>query len=144
MARKSLPPIRIPTRPVEVPPTVFQRVQSILEQARAQVARSINTEMVRAYWLIGREIIEEEQRGRSRAGYGDELIAQLSVRLQAEFRRGFTVKFDGIWHDFFKAIWHHSPINGLSVGGLVDSPLLCCRESIHGDDAASAQRPLGG
>jgi hypothetical protein len=32
--------------------------------------------MVRAYWLIGREIVEEEQRGRARAGYGDQLIAQ--------------------------------------------------------------------
>ena len=29
--------------------------------------------MVRAYWLVGRESVEEEQRGRKRAGYGDEL-----------------------------------------------------------------------
>src|SRR5262249_45970629 len=68
----------------------FQRIQAILEQARAQVARSVNTEMVRAYWLVGREIVEEEQRGRERAGYGDELIAQLSDRLQEVFGRGFT------------------------------------------------------
>ena len=45
--------------------TVYQRIQEILEQARSQLARTVNTEMVRAYWLIGREIVEEEQRGRS-------------------------------------------------------------------------------
>ena len=68
----------------------MQRIRAILEQARARIARSVNSEMVRAYWLVGREIVEEEQRGRSRAGYGDELIAQLSARLQAIFGRGFT------------------------------------------------------
>ena len=38
-----------------------------LTRARDQVARSVNTEMVRAYWLVGREIVEEEQRGESRS-----------------------------------------------------------------------------
>ena len=86
MARKQ-PPSR---RTEAVPAALFGRIQAILEQARAQVARSVNTEMVRAYWLVGREIVEEEQRGRERAGYGDELIAQLSDRLRAVFDRGFT------------------------------------------------------
>lgn len=86
MPRKSLPA----TGSGEVPSTVLKRIQAILEQARAQVARSVNTEMVRAYWLVGLEIVEEEQRGRVRAGYGDALIAGLSARLQAIFGRGFT------------------------------------------------------
>ena len=46
--------------------------------------------MVRAYWLVGREIVEEEQHGSARAGYGEELMDQLSARLQADFRRGFN------------------------------------------------------
>jgi predicted nuclease of restriction endonuclease-like (RecB) superfamily len=76
-----------PTPPVE---TIYRRIQAILDQARAQVARSVNTQMVRAYWLIGRELVEEEQRGRARAAYGEELIVQLAARLQAEFGRGYT------------------------------------------------------
>jgi len=86
MAKKQLPSRR--TGPVQA--ALFERIRAILEQARAQVARSVNVEMVRAYWLVGREIVEEEQRGRARAGYGDELIAQLSERLRAAFDRGFT------------------------------------------------------
>jgi len=36
---------------------IFERVVSILEQARANVVRSVNNNMVIAYWLIGREIV---------------------------------------------------------------------------------------
>ncbi len=38
---------------------LFGRVVSILETSRANVVRSVNSEMVAAYWLIGREIVEE-------------------------------------------------------------------------------------
>ena len=68
----------------------YARVRTILADARAAATRMVNTEMARAYWLIGREIVEEEQRGQARAGYGDALIAQLSDRLQREFGRGFA------------------------------------------------------
>jgi predicted nuclease of restriction endonuclease-like (RecB) superfamily len=44
-----------------------------------------------ANWLIGREIVEEEQRGKERAGYGQELLRQLSGRLRKEFGAGFSV-----------------------------------------------------
>jgi predicted nuclease of restriction endonuclease-like (RecB) superfamily len=67
-----------------------QRIHDILEQARRQVLRSVNTEMVRAYWLIGREIVEEEQQGQARAGYGEALISQLAAELQARFGKGYT------------------------------------------------------
>ncbi len=68
----------------------FARVRAILADARAAATRTVNSEMVRAYWLIGRAIVEGEQQGQARAGYGEELIEQLSARLQAEFGRGFA------------------------------------------------------
>jgi hypothetical protein len=42
---------------------LFDRVVSILEQARANVVRTVNNSMVIAYWLIGREIVQEIQGG---------------------------------------------------------------------------------
>jgi hypothetical protein len=69
---------------------LYRQVREILEQARVAAARSVNTGMVRAYWLIGRKVIEEEQQGSTRAGYGDELIDQLSARLRVDFGRGFN------------------------------------------------------
>lgn len=70
---------------------LFSRVREILDAARAGVARTVNTTQVAANWLIGREIVEEEQRGRRRAGYGAKLLADLSTRLNAEFGRGYSV-----------------------------------------------------
>lgn len=41
--------------------TLFDRVVQILEQAHSNVVQSVNTNMVTAYWLIGREIVIEVQ-----------------------------------------------------------------------------------
>ena len=49
----------------------------------------VNTEMVVCYWQIGRLIVEEEQRGKTRAIYGKGLIKELSTKLSLEFGRGF-------------------------------------------------------
>ena len=68
---------------------LYTRVREILEQARSRVAHAINTEMVQAYWLIGREIVLEEQKGKARAGYGETLLQNLAGRLSRDFGRGF-------------------------------------------------------
>jgi predicted nuclease of restriction endonuclease-like (RecB) superfamily len=74
----------------QVNDTLYQRVAEILEVARGQVARTVNTAMVHAYWLIGREIVEVQQQGSARAGYGDELVRMLARRLASRFGRGFS------------------------------------------------------
>lgn len=62
---------------------LYERVAQILEQSRGRVARSVNTAMVQAYWLVGREIVEVEQAGEQRAGYGQNVLARLAARLRA-------------------------------------------------------------
>ena len=68
---------------------IYQQIREVLMQARGRALQAVNTEMVVCYWQIGRLIIEEEQRGETRAVYGKGLIKELSVRLSAEFGRGF-------------------------------------------------------
>ena len=46
--------------------------------------------MVVAYWLIGREIVEEEQKGQKRADYGKAVIEDLSKRLTQRYGKGFS------------------------------------------------------
>ena len=75
------------------PPTsgdLFARVASILEQARGNVVRSVNANMVLAYWLICREIVLEIQRGEDRAEYGKQIIENLYSRLTDKYGRGFS------------------------------------------------------
>lgn len=72
-------------------PLLFDRVRDILESARSNIARTVNTTQVVANWLIGREIVEEEQQGKRRAGYGAELLRELAARLKADFGSGYGV-----------------------------------------------------
>jgi hypothetical protein len=71
---------------------LFARVVEIIEAARGHVSRSVNTAIVQAYWLIGREIVEVEQYGEKRAGYGDEVIERLAQRLAASVGQGFGAR----------------------------------------------------
>ncbi len=59
------------------------------KRGRHQALQAVNAEMVRAYWEIGREIVEEEQRGQARADYGKSLLQNLSKQLTQEFGKGF-------------------------------------------------------
>jgi predicted nuclease of restriction endonuclease-like (RecB) superfamily len=70
--------------------SLFDRVASILQQARANVVRAVNANMALAYWLIGREIVQALQGGESRAEYGKQIIEELSGRLKNHFGRGFS------------------------------------------------------
>lgn len=70
---------------------LYGRIRDILESARSHIARTVNTTQVVANWLIGCEIVEEEQQGKKRAGYGTELLADLAARLKADFGAGYGV-----------------------------------------------------
>jgi len=70
--------------------TLFADIAGVIEDARRASARAVNALMTATYWLIGRRIVEVEQRGRARAGYGEALLVRLSADLTARFGRGFS------------------------------------------------------
>lgn len=69
---------------------LYDTINQIIEEARKTVYRTANFTMVQAYWNIGRVIVEEEQNGKERAKYGQEVIAQLALKLTQKHGRGFT------------------------------------------------------
>lgn len=70
--------------------SLADRVIALIESARQKTVTAINVAMVYTYYEIGRQIVEEEQGGRKRAGYGDRVIAELSRRLTARYGRGWS------------------------------------------------------
>lgn len=88
---------------------LMNRVVSILDQARVNVLRAVNSNMVIAYWLIGREIVQALQGGEDRADYGNRLLAQLSDSLKQRYGRGFSVTNLKYFRLFFKAYAQRSP-----------------------------------
>jgi hypothetical protein len=93
-------PVSLPGR--EKAP-LYERIRQILESARTRVARTVNTTQVVANWLIGREIVEEEQEGKKRAGYGEQLITELSEKLQKDFGVGYGTTNLKLFRQFFLA-----------------------------------------
>ena len=93
-------PVRLPGRK-KTP--LYERIRQILESARTRVARTVNTTQVVANWLIGREIVEEEQEGKKRAGYGEQLITELSEKLQKDFGVGYGTTNLKLFRQFFLA-----------------------------------------
>ncbi len=69
--------------------TLYRQVSDILNAARDRAWQSVNAAMIRAYWNVGRVIVEEEQAGRERADYGKRVIGDLAERLRKEFGKGF-------------------------------------------------------
>lgn len=53
------------------------------------MVRTVNTTQVVANWLIGREIVEQEQHGAKRAEYGERLMHDLAARLHQDFGSGY-------------------------------------------------------
>jgi predicted nuclease of restriction endonuclease-like (RecB) superfamily len=68
---------------------VYERIRAVLQEGRARAYNSINREMIKCYWDVGRIIVEEEQAGEQRADYGIRLMEGLSSRLQAHYGRGY-------------------------------------------------------
>ena len=65
-------------------------IKEIILQSRQYVKNHINYAMIYAYWLIGKRIVLQEQKGEIRAEYGKEIIKNLSEELTKEFGKGFS------------------------------------------------------
>lgn len=103
--------------------SLYVRIRQILESARIRVARSVNTTQVVVNWLIGREIVDEEQKGKRRAPYGDRVLLQLAKQLKREYGDGYGLtnlklcrKFFLIYPDLVP------PAKGHTVRDLLVSP----------------------
>jgi len=81
----------------------YESIADVLRTARGKAFRAVNTVMVEAYWNVGRMIVEEEQQGKERAGYGEALMRNLSERLTLDFGKGFNVSNLWAFRQFYLA-----------------------------------------
>ena len=71
---------------------IYSEIKETLLLSRNQAYSAVNFAMVQAYWQIGRIIVEHEQNGNARAGYGKSVLQELSSRLTKDFGKGFSVR----------------------------------------------------
>lgn len=70
---------------------IFEDIKQIMLAAKGNIAYQVNTQLINAYWQIGRIIVEYEQNSEERATYGKRLLGELSKELTYEFGTGFSV-----------------------------------------------------
>ncbi len=117
--------------------TLFDRVVQILEQARSNVVQSVNTNMVTAYWLIGREIVVEIQGGEERAEYGKKVIETLSLQLTEQYGKGFSAQTLWNFRQFYQV--YAKRLNILSPTGREFAGIS--KLSLPGRESQGVQNP---
>jgi len=95
----------------------YKSIADVLRTARSNAYRAVNFVMVEAYWNVGRMIVEEEQQGKERAGYGEALIRSLSEQLTLDFGKGFGVSNLFAFRQFYLAFPIFRTPCGISAGG---------------------------
>lgn len=91
-------------RKVTFDDTFLTEVKNIVEQGRQQAYASVSQVMIETYWKIGERIVLQEQKGKERADYGTQLIAQLSEELTRTFGKGFSGRYLRAFRQFYLAV----------------------------------------
>ena len=68
---------------------LYSEIKNVLTSARNNAVMAVNTSMVKAYWAVGKLIVDA-QGGELKAAYGANLIDRLAERLTKELGKGFT------------------------------------------------------
>ena len=84
-----------------IPGALLREIRDLINAARSQAQRQVNSLLVYTNFEIGRRIVEHEQGGKARAGYGEGTLKQLSMSLTAEFGKGFSVRNLRLIRQFF-------------------------------------------
>ena len=69
---------------------LLEKISGSFAAGQRRVAQAVNTGIVKTYWEIGRHIVEFEQKGNLRAGYGEKLLGSLSHDLKTRHGKGFS------------------------------------------------------
>ena len=137
--------------PISMPPTksnsasnyegLVADLSRLLEDARRVSARAVNSVMTATYWEFGRRIVEFEQGGEKRAGYGEGLIDRLADDLSRRFGRGFSYPNLSKFRQFYLA---YSDRSILSTSSRESPAAILSTLSIESSRAESSRGQLGG
>jgi len=74
----------------QVKNSLFNSIKSLIEEAKQQIVRNVNHIIVYTHFEIGKMIVEDEQKGKERAGYAEKTLIKLSADLTTEYGNGYS------------------------------------------------------
>lgn len=87
----------------------IKQAVNLLQAARQQAVRQTNSLMVFTYFHLGKIIVVQEQKGKAKAKYGEQMIDQLSNVLTKEFGEGFSPRNLASIRLFYLTFQHKHP-----------------------------------
>jgi DUF1016 N-terminal domain len=81
--------------PIEGDDSIVSELSDLIDSARRASARSVNAVITATYWEIGQRLVESEQRGKKRAGYGEALLERWAADLTTKFGRELARETSG-------------------------------------------------
>jgi hypothetical protein len=82
----------MPSREIIIRKQFVTEIKTIIGHARESAIRSVDLQRVLMYWHISQRIFEEEQQGKKRAGYGENLVRNLPKEIEPEYGSGWSEK----------------------------------------------------
>ena len=116
---------------------LFEKISSLIEQARQHVYRTVNVTEVKTRFEVGRYIFEGEQQG-GRAAYGARVLQNLSQRLINKFGDDWTVDTLTRCRKFYVA--YNMPAISATPLPKLQSP-VSQEETDFGNTVAKIQQP---
>ena len=84
----------LPTNNTEsLPDNFIIDVRNIIENGRKKAYDAVVKTSIRTFWDVGKRIVEEEQKGKTRAKYGTHLIKNLSYILIPIYGNSYNNRF---------------------------------------------------
>jgi predicted nuclease of restriction endonuclease-like (RecB) superfamily len=68
----------------------FENIRTLLRKAQETLVRQVNAVTVLTYFELGKQIVEQEQKGKDYADFGTFILSELSKKLTAEFGKGYS------------------------------------------------------
>lgn len=82
---------------------LLHSIIALIENSREKAIRSVDFHRVQLYWAIGKHIIEDQQGGEQRAGYGKYVLQYLSDKLLPHYGSGYSVRYLELMRQFYMA-----------------------------------------
>jgi len=73
------------------PKVLLKDLRELIEAARQDVARQVNSALVLLYWRMGKRIRQDVLKEK-RAEYGDQIVHAVSAQFAKEFGMGFSAR----------------------------------------------------
>lgn len=65
-------------------------IRTIINNGMERAYSSVNSVMIRTYWLVGQRIVEEEQKGDTRAEYGKQMLKALAYEMIQAYGESYS------------------------------------------------------